>query len=294
MEAFLTACRVVWYCAPAAAFPETPVSVKLGHSRSRSRSEAQPAGGERGRGCRAPTGPPPGTHRCRAPAGHPLGTHRCRGPHRCRAPAGHSPLQGRPRHLQEGLQQRHGRVVHQQLERPRRAQRRLRGVPVGQVQAQGLDAGALRGARRGYRGPARGRGGRSGDPGTSLARLSRSPAVRLSAVTRAPARLSATATARPIPAGTRRQPRPPAPPAPPAARPPLPAPVTRARRPRKLLGCGSMLRALCGRARGRAGRGGPSGRGGSAHAGAFWPRAPQQPTGGCRLLDYSVYGPFLT
>lgn len=189
----------------------------------------------------------------------------------------HSPVKGRPGHLQEGLQHRHGRVVHQQLEGPRRAHRRLRGVPVGQVQAQGLDAGTLRRGRpgrgpgsassrvgRGGLGAAGGGGGAAPGQGwglaggvpqgvpaagpTSRARLSRSAAVRLSAVTRAPALPSATATARPIPAGRRRQPPAPVarpPPGPrrpaPVARTPLPAPVTRARRPWKLR-CGSMLR----------------------------------------------------
>lgn len=87
-------------------------------------------------------------------------------------------------------------------------------------------------------------GGRRRGSGTSRVRLSKSAAVRLSAVTRAPALLSATATARPIPAGTRRQTHPGPTPGPgPPSRPPspLPAPVTRARRPRKLR-CGSMFR----------------------------------------------------
>lgn len=122
----------------------------------------------------------------------------------------HSPLHGLPCHLQEGLQHRHGRVVYQQLEGPRRAHRRLRGVPVGQIHAQRFDPGALR-WKPGSAAPRRAVWGRVGTPGavpTSRARLSRSAAVRLSAVTRAPALHSAMATARPIPAGRRRQPRP--------------------------------------------------------------------------------------
>lgn len=62
------------------------------------------------------------------------------------------------------------------------------------------------GARGGVIGA--GKGGMRRGSGTSRARLSKSAAVRLSAVTLAPALLSATATARPIPGGRRYETRP--------------------------------------------------------------------------------------